>query len=99
MFQRGPLIASEWKDGLRLSGLVPGYSLLWRSKSEEENINMATEADVVAIPEEQGIETHGIERVSPATRTHVRVLDNFTMWFGANLVISTIALGTLAHVV
>jgi NCS1 nucleoside transporter family len=60
---------------------------------------MATDIDVVAIPEEHGIETHGIERVSPETRTHVRVFDNFTMWFGANLVISTIALGTLAHIV
>jgi NCS1 nucleoside transporter family len=60
---------------------------------------MAADIDVVAIPEEHGIETHGIERVSPATRTHVRVFDNFTMWFGANLVISTIALGTLANVV
>jgi NCS1 nucleoside transporter family len=60
---------------------------------------MATKVDVVTIPEEHGIETHGIERVSPKTRTHVRVIDNFTMWFGANLVISTIALGTLAHVV
>src|SRR5438874_6402313 len=58
---------------------------------------MAT--DIIAIPEEQGLETHGIERVSPKTRTHVRVIDNFTMWFGANLVISTIALGTLAKVV
>ncbi len=55
---------------------------------------MAT--DVVAIPEERGIELHGIERVSPETRTHVRILDNFTMWLAANLVISTIALGTLA---
>ncbi len=55
---------------------------------------MAT--DTVAIPEEQGIETHGIERVSPATRTHVRIFDNFTMWLSANLVISTIALGALA---
>src|SRR5215469_3053397 len=54
-------------------------------------------ADTVAIPEEQGIETHGIERVSPTTRTHVRIFDNFTMWLGANLVISTIALGTLAN--
>src|SRR5579863_3668082 len=53
-------------------------------------------SDVVAIPEERGIETHGIERVSPETRTHVRIFDNFTMWFAANLVISTIALGTLA---
>ncbi len=32
---------------------------------------MAT--DTVAIPEEEGIETHGIERVSPTTRTHVRI--------------------------
>ncbi len=53
-------------------------------------------SDVVAIPEERGIETHGIERVSPATRTHTRILDNFTMWLSANLVISTVALGTLA---
>lgn len=52
--------------------------------------------DVVNIPEERGIETHGIERVSPRTRTHVRVFDNFTMWLSANLVISTFALGTLA---
>lgn len=58
---------------------------------------MAT--DVVAIPEEHGIETHGIERVSPTTRTHVRILDNFTMWFTANLVISTVALGALANTV
>src|SRR5712692_6954283 len=56
---------------------------------------MAT--DTVAIPEEEGIETHGIERVSPTTRTHVRILDNFTMWLSANLVISTIALGALAN--
>jgi len=55
---------------------------------------MAT--DVVTIPEEQGIETHGIERVSPTTRTHVRIFDNFTMWLSANLVLSTFALGTLA---
>src|SRR5216684_7483669 len=53
--------------------------------------------DTVAIPEEEGIETHGIERVSPTTRTHVRILDNFTMWLSANLVISTIALGALAN--
>src|ERR1700731_1439562 len=53
-------------------------------------------SDVVTIPEEQGIETHGIERVSPKSRTHVRILDNFTMWLSANLVISTIALGALA---
>src|SRR6266481_7091933 len=53
-------------------------------------------SDVVTIPEEQGLETHGIERVSPKTRTHVRIFDNFTMWLSANLVISTIALGALA---
>src|SRR5947209_7872953 len=56
---------------------------------------MAT--DVVTIPElERGIETHGIERISPATRSHVRIVDNFTMWLSANLVISTIALGALS---
>ena len=54
-------------------------------------------SDSIAIPElEQGIETHGIERVSPKTRAHVRVFDNFTMWLSANLVISTVALGALA---
>ncbi|GER86589.1 cytosine permease [Dictyobacter vulcani] len=45
---------------------------------------------------EQGIETHGIERVSPQARTHVRIIDNFTMWLSANLVLSTVALGALA---
>src|SRR6266700_4689290 len=54
-------------------------------------------SDVVTIPEEQGVETHGIERVSPQTRTHVRIRDNFTMWLSANLVISTIALGAIAN--
>src|SRR5947208_12491062 len=53
-------------------------------------------SDVVTIPEESGIETHGIERVSPKTRAHVRILDNFTMWLSANLVISTVGLGALA---
>src|SRR5260370_1842466 len=57
---------------------------------------MAT-TDTVLIPEEQGVERHGIERVSPKTRTHVRVFDNFTMWLSANLVISTIALGAIAN--
>src|SRR3989449_3061310 len=55
---------------------------------------MAT--DIIAIPEEQGVEQHGIERVSPKTRTHVRIFDNFTMWLSANLVISTVGLGALA---
>ena len=54
-------------------------------------------ADTVAIPEERGLETHGIERVSPSTRTHVRIFDNFTMWLAANLVISTVALGAIAN--
>jgi NCS1 nucleoside transporter family len=53
-------------------------------------------SDTVTIPEESGIETHGIERVSPTTRTHVRIFDNFTMWLSANLVISTVGLGALA---
>ncbi|HCP74396.1 MAG TPA: hypothetical protein DIU08_07110, partial [Ktedonobacter sp.] len=53
-------------------------------------------SDVVTIPEEQGLELHGIERVSPETRAHVRIFDNFTMWLSANLVISTIGLGALA---
>lgn len=56
-------------------------------------------SDTIAVPEEHGIETHGIERVSPETRTHVRIFDNFTMWLSANLVISTVALGALATVV
>ena len=55
---------------------------------------MAT--DVVTIPEEKGLETHGIERVSPTTRTHVRIFDNFTMWLSANLVISTVALRSIS---
>src|SRR6266849_10506239 len=53
-------------------------------------------SDVVTIPEERGVETHGIERVSPTTRAHVRILDNFTVWLSANLVISTVGLGALA---
>ncbi|MGH2506217.1 MAG: purine-cytosine permease family protein, partial [Ktedonobacteraceae bacterium] len=54
-------------------------------------------SDTLTIPEEQGIEAHGIERISPETRTHVRIFDNFTMWLSANLVISTVALGVLAR--
>src|SRR5260370_7630140 len=57
---------------------------------------MAT-TDTVLIPEEQGVERHGIARVSPMPSTHVRVFDNFTMWLSANLVISTIALGAIAN--
>lgn len=59
---------------------------------------MATDTDTIIIPESvKGIETHGIERVSPESRTHVRIFDNFTMWLSANLVISTVGVGALAH--
>lgn len=45
---------------------------------------------------ESEIEAQGIERVPPHARSHVRIFDNFTMWLSANLVLSTIALGSLA---
>jgi NCS1 nucleoside transporter family len=58
---------------------------------------MSTDTDTVIISEgEKGIETHGIERVSPESRTHIRIFDNFTMWLSANLVISTVVLGAIA---
>src|SRR5947209_101891 len=58
---------------------------------------MATKAiSPIAHSTEHGIEAEGIERVSPAMRTHARIFDNFTVWFSANLVISTVALGALA---
>src|SRR3989440_3871235 len=72
-------------------GVFTEYSIVFFSGGQR----MAT--DIIAIPEEQGLETHGIERVSPKTRTHVRIRDNFTMWLSANLVISTIALGAIAN--
>jgi NCS1 nucleoside transporter family len=53
-------------------------------------------SDTISISEEHSIETQGIERVSPKTRVHVRISDNFTIWFSANLVISTVALGAIA---
>src|SRR6266487_739867 len=54
-------------------------------------------SDTAIIPElEKGIETHGIERVSPAKRSDVRIFNNFTMWLSANLSIPTVALGALA---
>src|SRR5258708_22911564 len=54
-------------------------------------------SDLIAIPElEPGIETHGIERVSPKTRAQVGVYDHVTLWLSANLVISPVALGALA---
>ncbi len=56
--------------------------------------------DTATIPElERGIETHGIDPVSPRARAHLSIVDNFTLWFSANLVISTIALGALATTV
>lgn len=51
----------------------------------------------IEMPElERGIETRGIERVSPGYRADLRILNNLTMWLSANMVISTFALGTLA---
>jgi NCS1 nucleoside transporter family len=50
----------------------------------------------ISVPEEPTIERSGIERVLPQERTHLHILDNFTLWFSANLVISTVALGALA---
>jgi purine-cytosine permease-like protein len=57
---------------------------------------MAT--DTAPPPEStRGIEVHGIERVSPDKRFHVRIFDNFTLWLSANLVISTVSVGAIAH--
>ena len=56
---------------------------------------MAVETAPAILPE-SGIEVHGIERVPPSERHDVRIFDNFTMWLSANLVLSTVALGTLA---
>ncbi|HEY3328946.1 MAG TPA: cytosine permease [Capsulimonadaceae bacterium] len=56
---------------------------------------MATDSHAT-LAEPTGIEQHGIERVSPSARHDVRIFDNFTMWLSANLVLSTIAVGTLA---
>ncbi len=54
-------------------------------------------SDTIAIPElEQGVERHGIERVSPRTRSHVRIFDNCTMWLSSSTVLATVALGALA---
>jgi len=46
--------------------------------------------------ESAGIELHGIERVPPDKRTHLRIFDNFTLWASANLVLPALALGSLA---
>ncbi len=56
---------------------------------------LQVETGPMVLPE-RGIETHGIERVPPSERHDVRIFDNFTMWLSANLVLSTVALGTLA---
>ena len=53
-------------------------------------------ADTISLPEKGAVERLGIERISPTARTHLRISDNFTLWFSANLVISTVALGALA---
>jgi len=56
-----------------------------------------TDQSIATAPlQDSGIEARGIERVMPHERTHVSVIDNFTMWLSANLVISTVALGALA---
>lgn len=52
--------------------------------------------DTVSRSEKGAVERLGIERISPIARTHLRITDNFTLWFSANLVISTVALGALA---
>jgi len=70
------------------------FSRLMTLSSTEEQTMAA--AHTLSIPEEQRIERYGIERVLPETRTHLRIFDNFTLWFSANLVISTVALGALA---
>ncbi len=49
---------------------------------------------VIRVP--RGVEVRGIERVPPHERTHTSLIDNFTMWLSANMVISTVALGALA---
>ncbi|MBV8884324.1 MAG: cytosine permease [Chroococcidiopsidaceae cyanobacterium CP_BM_RX_35] len=51
---------------------------------------------LIEVEKTAGIEAHGIERVPPERRTDVRIFDNFTLWLSANLVISTVVLGSLA---
>jgi len=41
-----------------------------------------------------GFEARGIERVPENRRTQTSVWDCFTMWFGANMTVSTFSLGT-----
>jgi NCS1 nucleoside transporter family len=55
------------------------------------------DTNLATVPQlERGVEQRGIERVSPATRSHLTIRDNFWLWLSANLVISTVALGALA---
>ena len=42
------------------------------------------------------VETQGIERIAPTTRSDTHILNNFTLWLSANMVVTTIALGALA---
>lgn len=71
-----------------------GESSRFATLAYKEEQTMAT--DTISIPEEPSIERYGIERVSSEMRTHLHIFDNFTLWFSANLVISTVALGALA---
>ena len=57
---------------------------------------MSTPESTLPVGGETGIEARGIERVLPHERTHVSIIDNFTMWLSANMVISTVALGAIA---
>jgi NCS1 nucleoside transporter family len=67
------------------------------STMPEQNIETRIPEQNTEIPElERGIETRGIERVPPGYRADLRILNNFTLWLSANMVISTFALGTLA---
>src|SRR6202790_5375934 len=72
---REPGISSE----MRFDRRIPSVAFLSCNCFflQEDN---ALATDTVAVPEERGLETHGIERVSPTTRTHVRIFHNFTMW-------------------
>lgn len=45
---------------------------------------------------ESAVEIRGIERVPPTARSHVRIFDNFTTWLACNMVMPTLATGTLA---
>jgi NCS1 nucleoside transporter family len=57
---------------------------------------VAHPVDTIPVTEKGAVEKQGIERVPAFARSHTRIFDNFTLWFSANLVISTVALGALA---